>query len=72
MVKLLFVFNLKPLIALQEWTFAAGQFIRSGNIDELIELSSKEYGILLKESRGKNQSAKDLKRFIESIKNDDK
>ena len=63
------IINLKPLIALQEWTFAAGQFIRSGNIDELIELSSKEYSILLKESRGKNQSAKDLKRFIESIKN---
>lgn len=60
--------NLSPLSSLQDWTFAAASFIQSGNVDTLVSLSEDTYKPLLKESRGKDESAQALRCFTDCLK----
>lgn len=60
--------NLSPLSHLQDWTFAAASFLQSGNVDTLASLSEDTYKPLLKESKGKDESALALRKFTDSLK----
>lgn len=67
--------NRKPIIdltsfsLLQEWTYAAGQYLDSGKVDKLVSLCHNEYQPILRETRGKDEGAKQLRRFTETLKN---
>ena len=58
------IINLLPLSALQDWTYAAGQFLDSGNVQKLVELSSKSLSPILREAKGSNNEATNLKKFL--------
>jgi len=59
--------NLLPLSALQDWTFAAGQFLDSGNVKKLTSLSNMTLKPILKEAKGTNIDANNLKKFISDL-----
>jgi CRISPR-associated Csx2 family protein len=61
------IVDLLPLSVLQDWTFAAGQFLKSGNVDEMINLSKREYIPLLSKSGGRDEDAKTLRKYIETL-----
>lgn len=66
--------NRKPIIdltsfsLLQEWTYAAGQYLDSGKVDKLVSLCHNEYQPILRETRGKDEGAKQLEKFINALK----
>lgn len=62
------IVDLLPLSTLQDWTYAAGQILENGNANELFSLSRSEYSPLLKASLGKDEQARNLKNFADSIK----
>lgn len=53
--------DLLPLSALQEWTFAAADYIDNGNTKHLKRLAEENYKPILKETRGGDSSANALK-----------
>jgi len=61
------IINLLPLSVLQDWTFAAGQFLDSGNVKKLANLSNETLKPILKEAKGTNEEAKNLKKFINDL-----
>ncbi|MGM9740224.1 MAG: TIGR02221 family CRISPR-associated protein [Candidatus Cryptobacteroides sp.] len=58
------VIDLLPLASLLDWTFAAGQYVKSGDVDELVRLSNEELTPILKQSKGKNTNALLLKGLV--------
>ena len=79
------VLDLKSLIELQDWTFAAGQYLKSGNVKQLVEMKDKKkissrltsiidkLGIVIKERqtcRGiKIHTSENVKELKELLKN---
>ena len=61
------IIDLLPLSALQDWTYAAGQFLDSGNVDKLQYLSDKELKPILKNAKGSNKDATNLKSFVKHL-----
>lgn len=61
------IVDLLPLSALQDWTYAAGQYLDSGNVEKLTELSNKEIKPILAKTKGSDESARKLKTFINSL-----
>lgn len=69
------VLNLTSFSKLQDWTNAAHEFLRFGNIDNISKLSIDEVTPTLRETRGKDKAARDLKdlntllpKFVDNIK----
>lgn len=60
------VIDLISLVSLLDWTFAAGQYVKSGNIDELVRLSREELSVL-KNSRCDKTTANLLQSFINQL-----
>lgn len=67
--------DLLPLSILQDWTNAASDFLENGNITKLKGLCQQEIRPILKETKGKDESANVLRglmtffpRFMEEIK----
>lgn len=63
------IIDLLPLSSLQDWTFAAGQFIDSGNVKRLAKLSNEKLKPVLREAKGKDENATNMKKFIASLEN---
>ncbi|MCQ2974322.1 MAG: TIGR02221 family CRISPR-associated protein [Bacteroidales bacterium] len=63
------IIDLLPLSQLQDWTFAAGQYLETGNVDRLVELSNSELKPILIEAKGTNEDANNLRVFISSLNN---
>jgi len=61
------IVNLLPLSSLQDWTFAAADFIENGNVKKLSSLSELEYNSILKDTKGKDENARNLRSFIKSL-----
>lgn len=59
--------DLMPLIELQDWTYAAGQFLESGEVKALLEASKKEWNPRLRASQGRDGQAKELRHFSELL-----
>lgn len=58
------IMDLLPISVLQDWTYAAGQYIESGDVLNLVNLSNKELKPILKESKGQNQDAAKLRKYM--------
>lgn len=58
------IVDLLPLSALQDWTYAAGQFIDVGNVQRLVQLSKDKIRPIMIKSAGKDENAKNLTGFI--------
>lgn len=56
-----------PLTRLQDWTYAAGTCIDSGNVDKLVNLSTQELQPILREARGSDEVANNLRTFIKYL-----
>lgn len=59
--------DLLPLTVLQDWTFAAADYLKNGNIDSLSGLSKNAFTPILKETQGKDESANNLRNLIQSL-----
>ncbi len=55
--------DLLSLSMLQDWTFAAGQFLDSGNVQSLVKLNMAALRPILIRSEGKDEEAKTLKGY---------
>ena len=63
------IIDLLPLSALQDWTFAAGQYLDSGNVNRLVKMSKETVAPILKNSEGRDENAKTLIKFIRALEN---
>lgn len=61
------IIDLLPLAALQDWTYAAGQYIDSGNPQSLINISNRKIQPILKETKGQHIDAQALKKFTKLL-----
>ncbi|MEY8688149.1 TIGR02221 family CRISPR-associated protein [Bacteroides sp. AN502(2024)] len=63
------IVDLLPLSTLQDWTFAAANFIRNGDVDRLSELCKKSLHPLLKDAeiRKNNPDLNILKNYVDSL-----
>lgn len=61
------IVDLLPLSALQDWTYAAGQFLESGNVSRLQYLCNEELKPILRETKGSDQDVTNLKTFINTL-----
>lgn len=61
------IVDLLPLSALQDWTYAAGQFLESGNVRRLQHLCNEELKPILREAKGSDHDATNLKTFINTL-----
>ncbi|WP_298047723.1 TIGR02221 family CRISPR-associated protein [uncultured Bacteroides sp.] len=61
--------DLLPLSTLQDWTFAAADFIRNGDVDRLNQLCTKSLNLLMKdaETRKNNPELGLLKGYVKSL-----
>ncbi len=58
------IIDLLSLSQLQDWTFAAGQYLENGNVNRLVSLCEQEFKPILKETQGADVAAQKLKSFI--------
>lgn len=61
------IIDLLPLSLLQDWTFAAGQFVKNGVVSNLKELCQNEFAPILRNSLGQNTEAKNIKMFVNDL-----
>ena len=61
------IVDLLPLSALQDWTYAAGQFLENGNVSRLQHLCNEELKPILREAKGSDLEATNLKKFINTL-----
>ncbi len=62
------IIDLLPLIELQDWTIAANNFIQYGNANMIVELTKKEIKPILRETKGGNIGASNLREFSDILK----
>lgn len=61
------IIDLLPLSVLQDWTYAAGQFLDSGNVQNLVKLSREKINLVLRESKGEDIEASTLKKIVTAL-----
>lgn len=61
------IVDLLPLSNLQDWTFAAGQYLDDGNVNKLVQLSKDVITPILKKTKGQDDNATKLRRFIDAL-----
>lgn len=61
------IVNLGPLIELQDWTVAAGEFLRNGRASGLAELTKERVTPILKATKGKSEPAKALRDLVNKL-----
>lgn len=61
------IFDLTPTFTIQRWAKAAEVFEKTGSIDQIHCLSSKETKRILKETKGKNQEAQQIKDVVSEL-----
>lgn len=61
------IINLLPLTALQDWTFAAADFLQNGNSGQIVQLTRHAIRPILCESRGQNETVNNLNRLSNTL-----
>lgn len=61
------IVNLLPLTALQDWTFAAANFIHNGQSEELVQLTKNAIKPILKATLGKDEGANNLRELFTKL-----
>jgi len=59
--------DLLPISSLQDWTFAAANFIENGDVKRLLKLSQPQLSMRLSETAGKDNSAQSLNGFMKQL-----
>ena len=62
------IVDLLPLSVLQDWTFAAGQFIKSGNVDEIVSLGKTRCREIKKEIKRCDQDTQNMDNFVTTLR----
>ena len=63
------IVDLLPLTVLQDWTFAAADFLHNGRSEQLTQLTQQLFDPILRDTRGKDQQAQALKKFSDTLNN---
>ena len=61
------IMDLTSISVLQDWTFAAGQYLENGSVSRLVSLCEQEFKPVLKETKGADVAAQNLKAFIAKL-----
>lgn len=61
------IMDLTSISMLQDWTHAASDYLNNGSVDSLAFLCKEEIRPILKETKGKDEAASKLRRFIELL-----
>ena len=61
------IMDLTSISVLQDWTFAAGQYLESGNVERLVKLCKEEIKPVMRMSEGKDETAQNLGRFVNRL-----
>lgn len=62
------IIDLLPLASIQDWAYAAGQYLECGNVDRLVSLGKAELIPILKASNGQDEDAKNLRSYLDRLK----
>lgn len=61
------IVDLLPISILQDWTFAAANYLENGNVKRLVELCRSEINPILTETKGKDKNARELRHFVNGL-----
>ncbi|MCI5777892.1 MAG: TIGR02221 family CRISPR-associated protein [Bacteroidales bacterium] len=61
------IVDLMPLVNLQEWTFAAGQYVESGSVVRLKEVANRALRPLSAEAKGRDFSLNNMNMFVRTL-----
>lgn len=61
------IVDLGALIELQDWTVAAGEFLRNGRASGLAELTKERVTPILKATKGKSEAADGLRKLVDKL-----
>ncbi len=61
------IIDLLSLSQLQDWTFAAGQYIENGSVSRLVTLCEQEFKPILRETAGSDEAARNLRDFVKHL-----
>ena len=61
------IVDLLPLSALQDWTYASGQYIRSGDASTLVKLGNDTVRPLMKMHKGQDKNTNNLYALVKSL-----
>lgn len=62
------IIDLLPISALQDWTFAAADYLENGNAEKMEKLSVNTLTPILKATKGADKSAKEMKKLVNRLK----
>ena len=63
------IISLLPLASLQDWTFAAANYLQNGRATQLEELVNEELEQILRDKEAINQDARTLNKYIKTLSN---
>lgn len=63
------IISLLPLVSLQDWTFAAANYLQNGRATQLEELVKEELRPMLGNTKDINQDARTLNKYIKALSN---
>lgn len=61
------IISLLPLVSLQDWTFAAANYLQNGRVMQLEELANKELKEMLQDTKDINQDARALNKYVKTL-----
>ena len=61
------IISLLPLASLQDWTFAAVNYLQNGRVMQLEELANKELKEMLQDTKDINQDARALNKYVKTL-----
>ena len=61
------IMDLTSISVLQDWTFAAGQYLENGSVSRLVSLCEQEFKPILRETKGADVAAQNLKAFVTKL-----
>ncbi len=61
------IVNLLPLSLVQDWAFAAGQYVQNGVTTSLMDLCNAELTPILREAKGSNHGATALQKWLKQL-----
>lgn len=61
------IMDLLPLYSLQQWTNAAGSYIKTGNVDLLKQLGLENIKPILSQSKGKDENASHIRNLLNQL-----
>lgn len=61
------IISLLPIVSLQDWTFAAANYLQNGRVTQLKELVNEKLSPILSVARGTNQDASALNQYVKAL-----